>query len=575
MITSGKGSAAPFVFRLIFPLIAILAAQGADAPKETVSRQPAVKSVTQVTRDGVSKTNLLADESNLYVTEWPAARHVVAKVSLADAHRSVISTAFPNVQALDISADGSKLLVSPIQTGGDAEFWTLPINAGVPRRVGDLTGRDAAWSADGKYLVFSKGAKVYVASADGTSAREVYTADGTVFAPRFSPDGKRIRFTVGNTAHNANTIWEVGQDGSKPHSVLGDWQGGSASCCGLWTADGRYYIFQVTQSAPTAVTTLWALLDSAPMGKPAQLTYGPMSFGNASLARDSSKIWAIGVKPAGEAVKYDAATKSFVPLLASVSATDLDYSADGQWVAYVSVPDFTLWRCRADGSERLQLTSSPERVALPRWSRDGNRIAYVSLQPGKLSKISVISREGGAPEDILKENRGQIDANWSADGRRIMFGYLYDTAGLDIRVIDLKTGEVVTVPGSQGLFSPRWSPNERYIAALSPDFTKVMLYDFQTKKWTTWLTEPAGAVSYPSWSADSRYLYFDDLVTDEESIRRVKVGQNQAERVFKLEGIERYPGPFGLWSGRTNNGSWMFVRDRSTQEVYQLAVDLP
>jgi Tol biopolymer transport system component len=234
-----------------------------------------------------------------------------------------------------------------------------------------------------------------------------------------------------------------------------------------------------------------------------------------------------------------------------------------------------LWRCRADGSERLQLTSAPERVALPRWSRDGRRIAYVSMWPGKQSKISLISPAGGTPEAMFNEDRGQIDANWSADSNRILFGYLHDTAGLDIRVIDLKTHRVTTVPGSQGLFSPRWSPNERYVAALSPDFTKVMLFDFQTQKWTTWLTEPAGAVSYPQWSADSKYLYFDDLVTDEESIRRVKVGQSRTERVFKLEGIERYPGPFGLWSGRAPDGSWLFVRDRSTQEVYQLSVALP
>ena len=141
--------------------------------------------------------------------------------------------------------------------------------------------------------------------------------------------------------------------------------------------------------------------------------------------------------------------------------------------------------------------------------------------------------------------------------------------------MNLKTHEVTDVAGSSGLFSPRWSPNGRYVAALSPDFTSVMLLDNKTKKWSNWLTEPAGAVSYPAWSADSQYLYFDDLVTDEESIRRVKVGESRTERVFKLDGIERYPGPFGLWSGRTADGSWMFVRDRSTQEIYELSVVLP
>jgi Tol biopolymer transport system component len=577
MFTAGEGASGPFVARLgLLVLVATVTAPCADNAKEVVVNRPGVTSVTQVTRDGVIKTNLLSDETNLYVTESPAARHVVARVSLPGVSRSVISNAFPNVQALDLSPDRSTLLVSPIQGGGDSEFWTLPVNAGSPKRVGDLTGRDATWSADGQHLVFSKGSKLLIATADGSSVHELFTANGSVFAPRFSPDGKRVRFTVGDAALSGTSIWEVGSDGSNPHSVLGNWQGGSTACCGSWTADGRYYIFQATQSSPTTISTLWALPDSGPTATPVQLTNGPMSFGNASPARDNSKIWAIGVQPVAEAVRYDSATKNFVPLLGSVSATDLDYSADGKWVSYVSMPDAALWRCRADGSDRLQLTSAPERAALPKWSPDGSSIAYVRLQPGKPSKLSVIPAGGGTPKDILVENRSQIDANWSSDGKRIMFGsFVHDTDVIYIRVVDLKTGQVVNVPGSEGLFSPRWSPDRRYIVALSSDMNKVMLFDYQTEKWTTWLTEPAGTVSYPVWSADSKYLYFDDLVTDEESIRRIKVGESRPERVFKLEGIERYPGPFGLWSGRTANGSWMFVRDRSTQEVYQLSVALP
>jgi Tol biopolymer transport system component len=557
-------------------IIAVFAASQTRRANNSPATSPKLISVTEVTHDGLSKTKLQADNAHLYVTELSAARHVIAKVSLEGSQRSITTSPFPSVQALDLSPDHSKLLVTPMKGSGDTEFWTLRTDNGSPERLGTIVGRDGSWSPDGESLAFGKGSSLYVASAKGAQEKELYKASGSVFAPRFSPDGKRIRFTIGDAAENTTSLWEVGRDGSNPHALLGDWQKKSTACCGSWTADGRYYIFQVTQSSPTTLTTLWALPESGSGSNPMQLTTGPMSFGNTSPSADNKNIWAIGVRPAGEAVTYDSKKNKFAQLLSGVSATDLSYSADGQWVTYVAVPDGSLWRCRADGTERLQLTTPPDRTALPNWSPDGKQIAYVSLQPGKPWRIALISANGGTPKEMLPETRSQVDANWSSDGSKIMYGYVVrETEEIDIRILDLKTQKIEIVPGSEDLFSPRWSPDGRYIAALSRDFTTVKLYDFATKKWSNWLTEPAGAVSYLVWSGDSKYIYFDDLVTDEESIRRVKVGEDHAERVFALKGIERYPGPFGLWAGRAADGSWMFVRDRSTQEVYRLGVELP
>ena len=64
-------------------------------------------------------------------------------------------------------------------------------------------------------------------------------------------------------------------------------------------------------------------------------------------------------------------------------------------------------------------------------------------------------------------------------------------------------------------------------------------------------------------------------MTGKDSIRRIKVGKDKPESVFLLENLERYPGPLGLWNGRTPDGAQVFVRDRSTQEVYGLDLDLP
>jgi Tol biopolymer transport system component len=495
---------------------------------------------------------------------------LIAKVSLQTSDRSVVQTALTNLQALDISPDHNKILVSSTSVGSRAnELWTLPVGVGVPVRFAELTGRDAAWSQDGQLLAFVKESTVYTANPDGSSPHEVFQSNGSVFAPRVSPDGKRIRFTVGNAADNTTEIWEVESDGSHPHRMLANWANASASCCGNWSGDGRYYIFQVTQGT---LTTLWAMRDFD-ASDPVQLTEGPTSFGNLAVSRDNKNIWAIGVQPTAEVVLYK--DQELTPLLGGVSATDIDFSADGKWATYVSIPDRGLWRCRADGSDKLKLTAAPETAALPRWSPDGMQIAYVRLRQGQPAKIALVPRDGGPSQDLLNESRTQIDANWSADGSRIMIGSLVQDKDISIRVVDLKTRQVEVVPGSQGIFSPRWSPDGKYIAALSPDFTKVLLFDYATREWTTWLSEPAGAVSYPAWSADSKSLFFDDLVTGVESIRKAKLGEKKAESVFTLPSFDRFQGPFGLWAGRTPDGHWMFVSDRSTQEVYQLTVNLP
>jgi len=569
-------------------VVTVIVAAGAYSARARASASlasPRVTSIIQVTHDGFRKTNLLADDTQLYVTELPASQRVIAKVSLPQSDRSLVSSPFSNPQALDLSPDHTNLLVAPVQSGvTDDEFWTLPVAVGSPKRIGNLSGRDAAWSADGQHLVFTRGSVLYLAGASGKDVHDLYTASGSVFGPHFSPDGTRVRFTVGDTAQNTTALWEVNQDGSNPHALLAGWQYAASACCGNWTADGRYYIFQALQNQPntsTTFTALWALAEPSPspdnnISRLVRLTNAPMSFGNASPGRDTKKMWAIGVAPAAEIVKYDRRHQKFIPVIPGVSATDLAYSNDGKWVSYVAIPEGTLWRSRANGTDRLQLTEPAEQAALPVWSPDGKQIAFVSLKPGESWKLYLVSATGGTLQEVLSETGSQIDANWSADGSRIMFGdFNHDLGGLSIRILDLKTHKLEKVPGSDGLFSPRWSPDGRYIAALSPDNTTLRRFDFQTQTWSNWLVESAGTVSYPVWSADSKYLYFDDLVNGDESIRKVKVGDSQPELAFVLGALDRYPGALGTWSGRAADGSWMFVRDHSTQEVYQLNLDLP
>ena len=304
-----------------------------------------------------------------------------------------------------------------------------------------------------------------------------------------------------------------------------------------------------------------------------------MSHAFLAASPDGKRVFADGRLLRSELVRYDSRSRDFVPFLSGISAGDLDFSRDGQWVAYVSYPERTLWRSRIDGSERLQLTYPPVSASLPHWSPDGTRIAYDDREPGQLTKIFLISAQGETPQEVLSEKLSQADATWSADGKQLAFGRDFRSAQagekVSIQILDLNSKLVTTVPGSDNLFSPRWSPDGKHLAALSSDLKSLLIFDFPTQKWSDWVTEP-GLVNYPAWSQDSSYVYYENEFKEDRSYHRVKVGQTHSEFLFATKDLKQFQGAgFGSWSGLGLDDSPLFVRDLSTDEIYSLDVELP
>jgi Tol biopolymer transport system component len=472
------------------------------------------------------------------------------------------------------------LVASFLGTAIDKSLWSLPLPAGAPRRLAQVTGYCFAWSPDGRQLLFCKDSNLFLANADGTEAHLLLSPPDLPTSARFSPDSKRIRVTLANQKTGVPAIWELNRDGSNLHRLLPDSGGRSGECCGRWTADGRYYIFIGANNLVSLdpLLNVFALPDltgtlrrTSPI--PVQLTAGPLSFKAVLPSVDGKELFVLAAQPRGELVRYDTKTRQYVSFLSGISATDVAFSSDGKWVAYISVPDGSLWRSRIDGSERLQLTYGPARPLLPRWSPDGSQIAYSAAQLHEPFRIFLISARGGEPEVLLAEKYSEGDPTWSPAGTQIAFGRMPDEDEPLIQIADVKTRQTTVVPGSAGLFSPRWSPDGRYLAALTTDSKKLKRYDFGRRKWFDWIS--GESIGYPSWSADSRYVYFDTALTELTSFRRVGIGQTHSEPLFSLTGLRRYVGAMGTWSGLAPDGSPLFVRDISTQEIYALDVQFP
>ena len=569
---------------LVIALLGILTWRARPLPS------PRVLNTTQITHDGVPKQDvILTDGSRLYFIETNGARAFLAQASVIGGDTSVIATPFPNIGLMDISPDHSQLLArNLIGTDLEAQFWTLPLAGGSARPLSDLIGHSGVWSRDGRQFAFAKGPDIYLANADGTSPRKLITVSDSAYWIRFSPDGSRIRFTL---AHQGDSpeIWEVRVDGTDLHPALKGLNGPASECCGVWSPDGRYYLFVRSVSGRRFIRNVsghrddvWAQRESRDLAHrfslaSFQLTTGPMSFGPPVLALDgSTRLFAEGVLRRGELVRYDRQSQRFVAFLGGMSAGELDFSRDGKWVAYVKYPERTLWRSHIDGTERQQLTDAPVAAFLPRWSPDGTRIAFVDLQSGQPWRIFLISAQGGTAQELVGGKDAVADPNWSPDGKRICFGRSpYSAASTKkIDVMDLSSKQISNIPGSGNLYSPRWSPDGQHLAALSADSKKLLLYDFKTQKWTGWIDEP-GAIGFPTWSQDGRYIYYDNTSTEKSAFLRAKVGRTRPELLIDLRDMRRY-GKYGwAWSGLAPDDSALLVRDVSTDEVYSLEVELP
>jgi serine/threonine protein kinase len=538
---------------------------------------PRILNAVQITHDGVPKSNVLTDGSRLYITESAGTKQILVQVSTTGGETSQIPTPRMNIVMSDISPDHSRLLVGD-SSGIENEnsIWVLPLPSGTPRRFADIFAHSIVWSPDDRQVAFAKGADIYTANSDGGNVQKLIGVSGSANELRFSPDGSHLRFTIGSSDYNYDKIWEVRSDGTDLHPLLPGWHIPDSECCGTWSADGRYYFFV---SVGSGGSKIWVLREPGGFfhrhaSPPYQLTTGPMSLTFLVPSPDGKKLFADGYQPRAELVRYDTLSHQFIPFLSGISAGEVSFSRDGKWVTYVSYPDKSLWRSRTDGSERLQLTSAPTSTFLPRWSPDGKQIAFADQQSGRPWRVFLISVDGGTLQEVLSEKENQNDVSWSPDGQQVAFGrapFLPGTTDkIVIKIFDLVTKQASIVPGSENLFAPRWSPDGKHLVAVSSDSKKLLLFDFRTQKWIDWISNP-DFLGAPTWSKDGTYVYYEDRTAGRGTYRRIKVGGRKPELVVDFADLHLY----SFMPGITPDGSPLFTRDVSADEIFSLEVELP
>ncbi len=529
---------------------------------------PTASNYVQLTHDGRPKVLVGTDGSRLYLGSTITASstfNTITQMSTSGGEPVRIPTDSNVVLPLNVSQDGAELLVKDNPaTGNTGQFLRLPILGGLPRPLGALVGQDAAWSPDGGMLAYADGSELFLAKSDGTESRKLVSLPGQAFFSAWSPAGSELRFSLRDYKTGAYSLWEVSVQGTNLHPLLPGWRDPPDECCGKWTADGRYFVFQ-------SQGQIWALSEQGGFlhhstGKPIQLTSSPLSLFSPLPSKDGKKLFVVGRSYRGELERVGSRSGQLTPFLPGISAEDVAFSKDGQWVTYVSYPQGILWRSKRDGSEKLQLCFPPLFAALPRWSPDGKQIIFYDYTVGKPVRIYMVSADGGIPQQLLHgDPEPQWDPNWSPGGDKIQFSGAPADAESAIRLLDLKTHQVSTLPGSQGMFGARWSPDGRYIVAMPAKALSLVLFDFQTQKWSQIANVRA---AFLNWSRDGQYVYFLRWLGN-PAVMRVRITDRKMEVVSDLTNLPT-TGNLGPWVGLDLDDSPLLLKDIGTQDVYAL-----
>ena len=549
-------------------------------------RQIQFTNVVQLTTDGAEKHGLVTDGRTLYFSEHQNSKIVLAAISTDGGPIRIIPTPFVQVVPADISPDGKKLLV--LVSGGyevERALWIVPVAGGLPVPVGAVHCHAAVWSPDGRRIAFADQSAIYITADGGASIREVQAFGANPDHLVWAPDGRSLRVNLRDRESATSSFWDLAfsdKDQTQVASLvpvqtaLKDcWTGsltldenGRSFVAGGECTNERVFLLQKDQR-------LWSSrFDFVPTSVMIQ------NPGDLSLDSESKKLFVLSefVGPQNatgaqrlDLFRFDMHSHEFRPFLPGVAAADVDFSRDGQWIAYVRRPDQTLWMSRTDGSSARQVELQADFFELPRWSPDGKWLAFMASLPGRPWRIFVVSSSGGIPHEASMGTDNQGAPTWSPDGKWLAHGNVecQETGTCAIHKINLSTGEEFTVPGSEGLGTARWSPDGRYIAALNPIENEVLVFDGATRHWRKVADDVNG--NDLSWSADSRYLYASRPAGNQPDILRISVKDAAVETAVDLRSFTAQSGKLDTWFALAPDDSIIFLRTVNGNEIYSLS----
>jgi eukaryotic-like serine/threonine-protein kinase len=426
------------------------------------------------------------------------------------------------------------------------------------------TKYEPVFSPDGKQIAYgwtpeaSRNQDIYVQLVGAGAPLRLTSSPADEYCPAWSPDGRFIAFVRDLPGGHA-AYYVIPSLGGAERKIADRYAvqlQPPAGRCMDWSGDGRRLI---TADAMTPGDSRLSIIEIAIAdGQRTPLLSQPDQY-VAAPARSPDGRWLAYLQGPGFLT-----TDIYVIPLAGGPPRRLTsdghfllgfaWTADGAGIVFSSNRNgfSRLWRVALSGGAPELVNAVGEESILPSIAATGNRLAYVELRvdaniwraPGPVWK-----GPRPAPQRVIASSRGDYNASFSADGRRIAFSS-DRTGAMEIWIASAEgTGETqLTTLHATDAGSPTWSPDGVTIAfdarvAGHGDIFVIGADGGAPRRLTT---DPAES-NLPTWSADGRWIYYSSRRTGTWQIWKVPVAGGASIQLTTDGGFIAHESADGKW----------------------------
>jgi TolB protein len=462
-----------------------------------------------------------------------------------------------------ISPDGKQVAYA-FGTSTRMRLYVRPVAGGRATAVTDDTTAVEThphWSRDGSRLLYLSNGRVFSAPAGGGTARqEVPDRGGQVMSATWSPDERRIAFTIADTVFAREGDGTVRSLAQIPAAAECAWSSRDLIAC---TSGNPWYLTPgsiFNNHAPSTIVVI-----RARDGTIQQVTDSTSGNQLPQWSADGGWLYYLSDRDGltdlyAQRIASDGARLgALARLTTGLNAHSFTVSADGRRIAFARLAEqANIWSLPIEGAAVApaeQVTSGQQVIESVAVSRDGSWLYYDSNLAGS-SDLYRMRLPSGNPERLTRDSTNEFSPAPSPDGREVVF-HSFRGGTRDLYSYPLDGGSLETVAASplqEGL--AQWSPDGRAIA-----FSDLQLgggVHITSRgadgRWAAARRLTIG--SFAAWSPDGRQLTFADRLGG-GSLVAIGAGGGPTRMLFDGS---RPGGPRALKSAWSDDGASVYFK---------------